>query len=445
MNIHILGIAGTFMGSLAIIAREMGHRVTGCDANVYPPMSDLLTRADIAWSEGYRVEDIPDDVDCVVIGNAMSRGNPVVEHVLDHRIPFESGPRWLGDHILRSRKVLAVAGTHGKTTTSAMLAWILDYAGLEPGFLIGGAPGNFAVSARLGAGEWFVIEADEYDTAFFDKRSKFVHYSPQVAILNNLEFDHADIFADLAAIEFQFHQLVRIVPGSGALIVNSDDEDLARVLGRGAWSPVIEFGSRGWKAERHGTHVVLSNPAGESATTAFPLTGDHNLANAAAAAAAAAEAGVPLATTSAALGQFVAPRRRQQLIADTGGVRVIDDFAHHPSAIAVTLDGLKKGLSPQRIIAVVEMRSNSMRRGAHRAGLKDCFGSADRLFALIASDPEWDMAASLPKGAQISTDFQRVFDTLCAEVQPGDLVVFMSNGGFSGLPHRFARWISENA
>ncbi|HEX6833973.1 MAG TPA: UDP-N-acetylmuramate:L-alanyl-gamma-D-glutamyl-meso-diaminopimelate ligase, partial [Rudaea sp.] len=376
MKLHILGIGGTFMGGVAALARELGHEVEGSDANIYPPMSTQLEKLGIALKQGYRAEHLQPAPDLVIVGNAMSRGNPAVEYLLDARLPYVSGPQWIGDAILRQRRVFAVAGTHGKTTTTAMLAWILDACGRAPGFLVGGVPENFALSARLGSGAGgtarsdFVIEADEYDTAFFDKRSKFVHYHAQIAILNNLEYDHADIFPDVAAIQRQFHHLVRTVPGSGRLIVNAEDERLAEVLAMGAWTPVTTFGlERGdWQARltaADGSRFTVLRGAETIGEVTWNLIGRHNVTNALAALAAADAGGVAIDRAIAALADFRSAKRRLEVIGDANGIRIYDDFAHHPTAIATTLAGLRARVGSARILVGMEPRSNSMRLGAH--------------------------------------------------------------------------------
>jgi UDP-N-acetylmuramate: L-alanyl-gamma-D-glutamyl-meso-diaminopimelate ligase len=445
MHLHILGICGTFMGGLAQLARAGGHRVTGCDVNVYPPMSEQLRAAGIELIEGYAADQLRLEPDLFVIGNAITRGNALMEAILDAGLPFTSGPQWIGAHVLRGQHVLAVAGTHGKTTTTAMLAWILEYAGRAPGFLVGGVPQDFGVSARAGAGELFVIEADEYDTAFFDKRSKFVHYFPRTAVLNNLEFDHADIFADLAAIETQFHHLVRCVPASGRLVVNGADDALARVLARGCWSQVARFGTAdGWHAaqvaegEQHRFTVMQAGHA--QGVLVLPQAGAHNRANALAAIAAAAHVGVPPAQAIDALARFGGVKRRLELRGTAQGVAVYDDFAHHPSAIATTVAGLRRRVGAARILAVLEPRSNTMKLGAMKAALPQALAAADRVFGYGASEGKaalgWDLGAALaPLGARAVAYAD--LDTLVAAVvriaQPGDHVLVMSNGGFGGV------------
>ena len=446
MHLHILGICGTFMGGLAAIAREAGHRVTGCDANVYPPMSDQLRALGIDLVEGFDASQIDLRPDAWVIGNVVSRGNPLMEAILDARLPYVSGPQWLAEHVLAGRHVLAVAGTHGKTTTASLLAWILEAAGRAPGFLIGGVPTNFPFSARAAAADApFVIEADEYDTAFFDKRSKFVHYRPTTAILNNLEFDHADIFPDLAAIETQFHHLVRTVPRRGRLVVNGAQDSLARVIARGCWSERVEFDTEaGW----HAANVVESSDATEFdvmrgadriGRCRMPLAGRHNRANAIAAIAAAEHVGVAPADAIDALGRFGGVRRRLEVRGTAGGVTVIDDFAHHPSAIETTIDGLRARLAPgERILAVVEPRSNTMKLGAMKALLPGSLAGAERTFC-FAGGLGWDAAEALaPLGAKASVhhELDALVAAVVAEAHPGDRVLVMSNGGFGGVHGR---------
>ncbi|WGW99799.1 UDP-N-acetylmuramate:L-alanyl-gamma-D-glutamyl-meso-diaminopimelate ligase [Pseudomonas aeruginosa] len=409
MHIHVLGICGTFMGSLAVLAKELGHRVTGSDANVYPPMSTQLQAQGIELMQGYDPAHLEPAPDLVVIGNALSRGNPAVEHVLNKGLPYVSGPQWLADHVLQGRWVLAVAGTHGKTTTTSMLAWVLEHAGMSPGFLIGGVPQNFGVSARLGGTPFFVVEADEYDSAFFDKRSKFVHYRPRTAILNNLEFDHADIFPDLAAIERQFHHLVRTVPGEGLIIRPSAEKALERVLGMGCWTPVQTTGEGGqWQAR----HV-----------------------------------GVMPSQGAAALSEFRNVKRRMEKVAEVQGVTLYDDFAHHPTAIATTLDGLRKQVGADtQVIAIVEPRSNSMKLGAHRDGLPDSVRQADQVLWYAPPNLGWDLAATAAQCAipsQVCDTLEAIIEQVRQQARPGAQVVIMSNGGFGGLHGKLAAALAE--
>jgi UDP-N-acetylmuramate: L-alanyl-gamma-D-glutamyl-meso-diaminopimelate ligase len=448
MHIHILGICGTFMGGLAALAREAGHRVTGCDANVYPPMSEQLRALDIELIEGFGAAQIELKPDLFVVGNVVMRGNELMEAVLDAGAPYTSGPQWLADHVLQGRHVLAVAGTHGKTTTTSMLAWILEQAGLQPGFLVGGVPQNFGVSARLGAGRCFVIEADEYDTAFFDKRSKFVHYRPRTAILNNLELDHADIFADLAAIETQFHHLVRTIPSQGRIVVNAREAALQRVLERGCWSELLRFGARKEapgvlraRGEPHAFDVLRG--AMKVGRVDWTLLGEHNELNALAAIGAAEHVGVAAEAAAHALCSFQNVRRRMELRGEVGGVKVYDDFAHHPTAMRSTVDGLRRkldkqmthGAAPERILALFEPRSNTMKLGTMRAQLPWALEQADLVFC-HSGGLEWDAADALRPLETPAVVSNRI-DTLVAAVvkaaRPGDHVLCMSNGGFGGV------------
>jgi UDP-N-acetylmuramate: L-alanyl-gamma-D-glutamyl-meso-diaminopimelate ligase len=442
MHLHILGICGTFMGGLAALAREAGHRVTGCDANVYPPMSDQLRALGIELIEGFGPDQLALQPDVFVVGNVVTRGNPLMEAVLDAGLPYTSGPQWLAEHVLAGRHVLAVAGTHGKTTTTSMLAWVLDQAGLQPGFLVGGVPQNFGISARLGTGAPFVIEADEYDTAFFDKRSKFVHYRPRTAILNNLEFDHADIFADLAAIETQFHHLVRTVPASGRLVVNGQEDSLQRVLERGCWSEVVRFGGR---KEEPGTLRARGEPhsfdvlrgAMKIAHVDWGLLGEHNQMNALATLAAAEHLGVDPEAAATALGSFENVRRRLEVLGTAGGVTVYDDFAHHPTAIHTTIDGLRRKVGEARILAAFEPRSNTMKLGAMKALLPWALEEADLSFC-HAGNLGWDAQealAPMEDQAVVCADIPSMVRAIVAQARPGDHVLCMSNGGFGGIHH----------
>jgi UDP-N-acetylmuramate: L-alanyl-gamma-D-glutamyl-meso-diaminopimelate ligase len=443
MHLHILGICGTFMGGVALLARALGHRVTGSDANVYPPMSTQLKAAGIELMQGYDASHLDPAPDVVVVGNAMKRGIPAVEYMLDAGLPYVSGPQWLAEHLLAGRHVLAVSGTHGKTSTSSMLAWILEDAGLAPGFLIGGVPQDFGVSARLGAGRHFVVEADEYDTAFFDKRSKFVHYRPRTLVINNLEFDHADIFDDLAMIQRQFHHLVRTVPGTGLITYPAGEPAVDAVLAMGAWTPLASIGEGGdwsaeWLAEDASAFRVLA-PGGDSAELRWELTGAHNVQNALSAMAAAAHVGVAPAQSAAALGRFQGVKRRMELRGEVRGVRVYDDFAHHPTAIATTLAGLRRRVGDARIIAVLEPRSNTMRLGVHAAALADSLAAADRVEVYAPAELDWDAAAVLaPLGERlrVATAVGDIVAALGAEARPGDHVLVMSNGGFGGIHQR---------
>ena len=454
MHIHILGICGTFMGGLAALAREAGHRVTGCDTGVYPPMSDQLRALGIELMEDFDADQLALKPDVFVVGNVVSRarlpdGNPkfpLMEAILNAGARYTSGPQWLAENVLQSRHVLAVAGTHGKTTTTAMLAWILEEAGLKPGFLVGGVPLNFGVSARLGSGTPFVIEADEYDTAFFDKRSKFVHYRPRTAVLNNLEFDHADIFDDLAAIERQFHHLVRTVPGRGRVIVNGLEESLARVVSAGLWSEQRSFGTAvsDFTALGSPDRFDVLHHGKPSGRVVWSLTGVHNQLNALAAVAAADHLGVSIETCARALGRFENVKRRMELrgqvvlrAAPSGpAVTIYDDFAHHPTAIRTTVDGLRRKIGTSaRILAVFEPRSNTMKLGAMKAQLPWSLEQADLAFC-HSGDLGWDAAdALLPMGAraQVGHSIDEVIRQVVAQVRPGDQIVCMSNGGFGGI------------
>jgi len=458
MHLHILGVCGTFMGGLAALAREAGHRVTGCDAAVYPPMSEQLRALGVELIDGYGAEQLALEPDLFVVGNVVTRGNPLIEAILDAGKRYTSGPQWLADHILPGRHVLAVAGTHGKTTTTAMLAWVLQEAGLQPGFLVGGVPLNFGVSARLGStatprqassGAPFVIEADEYDTAFFDKRSKFVHYRPRTAVLNNLEFDHADIFDDLAAIERQFHHLVRTVPASGRLVVNAREDSLRRVLAQGCWSEVVRFGAR---KEEPGALRARGEPDAfdvlrgslKIARVEWALLGEHNQLNALAAIAAAEHVGVPPEVAARALASFQNVRRRLELRGTAAGVNVYDDFAHHPTAMRTTVNGLRRRIEQQpaspsapraRILAVFEPRSNTMKLGSMKAQLPWSLEEADLAFC-HSGGLAWDAAQALaPMGAQaiVCDSIDALVVRVAAEARPGDHVLCMSNGGFGGV------------
>ena len=443
MHIHILGICGTFMGGLALLARERGDAVSGSDANVYPPMSTQLAAAGITLREGYDPAHLDPEPDLVVIGNALSRGNPAVEHVLNRGLPYVSGPQWLAEHVLRDRWVLGVAGTHGKTTTASLLAWLLEDAGLAPGFLIGGVPGNFGVSARLGAASFFVVEADEYDTAFFDKRSKFVHYRPRTCILNNLEFDHADIFPDLAAIETQFHHLLRTVPGNGRVFRNGDDPNLTRVLERGCWTPVETFGDgahNAWRgepdAQGEGFTVRLEGEA--IGHVAWNVPGAHNRLNAMAAVAAARHAGVPPAQACASLARFAGVKRRLEVRGVADGVTVYDDFAHHPTAIATTLASLRRRVGEAPLFAVLEPRSNTMRMGVHADRLAASLRAADRVLIHQPAGIDWDMTAIVEElaAASLHANTDEIIAALLAAAPPGSHVLIMSNGGFENIHAR---------
>jgi UDP-N-acetylmuramate: L-alanyl-gamma-D-glutamyl-meso-diaminopimelate ligase len=452
MHIHILGICGTFMGGIAVLAKEAGHKVTGCDANVYPPMSTQLEAQGIELIEGFDPSQTKLNPDVYVIGNVVSRGNPLMEEILNKGLPFISGPQWLAENILhpqgeQSKWVLAVAGTHGKTTTSSMLAWVLEYAGLAPGFLIGGVPQNFSVSARLpqtpkqdskSKSPFFVIEADEYDTAFFDKRSKFVHYGPRTAVLNNLEFDHADIFADLNAIETQFHHLVRTVPQQGLVVSNGREESLDRVINRGCWTPVEKFGvTDGWQAgeaDANGSFDVLFNGQ-KLGRVEWELLGEHNRMNALAALAAARHVGVSVEVGIAALGQFQNVKRRMELRGVENGISVYDDFAHHPTAITTTVAGLRAKVGKSRILAVLEPRSNTMKLGVMKQALPASLVDADLVFC-YGANLGWDAKEALAPIAQKSAvfdDLDAMVKAITQEAKNGDQILVMSNGGFGGI------------
>jgi len=452
MHIHILGICGTFMGGIAVLANQAGHRVTGCDANVYPPMSIQLEAQGVELIEGFSAEQINFNPDIYVIGNVVSRGNPLMEEILNRGLPYISGPQWLAEQVLQGKWVLAIAGTHGKTTTSSMLAWVLEYAGLAPGFLIGGVPQNFGISARLpgspsqdtdsqdakSQSPFFVIEADEYDTAFFDKRSKFVHYRPRTAILNNLEFDHADIFADLAAIETQFHHLVRTVPAAGLVIANGKEDSLQRVIQRGCWTPVEFFGGKDdWQtrdATTDGSFSVTFNGQSQGRVQ-WELLGEHNRMNALAALAAARHVGVPVEVGIAALGEFKNVKRRMEVRGVVKGITVYDDFAHHPTAIATTVAGLRAKVGNAKIIAVLEPRSNTMKLGVMKDALPASLVDADKVFC-YGANLGWDAREALApiKGkAKVYDDLAQLVEALSQEAKSGNHVLVMSNGGFGGI------------
>jgi len=448
MHVHILGICGTFMGGIAALARAAGHRVTGSDRDVYPPMSTQLAALGIELIEGYGVEQLELKPDVIVIGNVMSRGMAVVEALLDRGLAYTSGPQWLAEAVLRDRWVLAVAGTHGKTSSSSMLAWILEDAGLKPGFLIGGIPQNFELSARLGENPFFVIEADEYDTAFFDKRAKFVHYRPRTLVLNNLEYDHADIYPDLAAIERQFQHLLRTVPGAGRIVANAADANLQRVLAAGCWTPVERFAAAGgadvqWSAAAPAgsdfSRFDILFEARARGTLIWNAMGAHNADNALAALAAARHAGVPIERGIEALGRFRGVERRMQLRGSAGGVRVYDDFAHHPTAILTTIDGLRRRVGRERIVAVLEPRSHTMRLGVHQGTLAASLAAADEIWLYAPASLRWDVAgavATLGARAHVVTDMDTLLQGLAQSLKSGDHALIMSNGGFGGLHAR---------
>ncbi len=440
MHIHILGICGTFMGGAAMLARQLGHKVTGSDANVYPPMSTLLAEQDIEIIEGFDPKQLESEPDLVVIGNAMSRGNPCVEHVLNHNLKYISGPQWLQECLLHDRWVLAVSGTHGKTTTSSMLAWILEACGYAPGFLVGGVLGNFGVSARLGESMFFVVEADEYDSAFFDKRSKFVHYHPRTLIMNNLEFDHADIFDDLEAIKRQFHHLVRTVPGNGRILIPAEDSALQDVLSRGCWSETEFSGAGGdWKAEKNSIDgssfriLFKSELVGEVNWT---LVGEHNIQNALMAVAAARHVGVMPDLACEALGRFINTKRRLELKGTVNDIAVYDDFAHHPTAINLTLGGLRNKVGDTKIIAVLEPRSATMKMGVHKETLAASLQAADVVYLYQPANLSWsvrDVAGHCSQAAYTSSNIDELVRQIVAEAHSGDTILVMSNGGFEGI------------
>ncbi len=444
MHIHILGICGTFMGGLAAIARELGHRVTGSDAGAYPPMSTQLAEMGIEVFRGYDPANLQPQPELVIIGNALSRGNPEVEAVLERGLRYTSGAQWLAEQVLYARRwTLAVAGTHGKTTTASMLAWILECGGLNPGFLIGGVPSDFNISARLGSSPFFVIEADEYDTAFFDKRSKFVHYHPRTLVLNNLEYDHADIFPDLEAIKRQFHFLIRTVPASGLILTNGADHHLVDVLAMGAWTPVQQFGGeRGWTAApvcEDCSRFIIRRDGQDGGEVNWDLIGRHNMLNGLAAVAAACHAGVPVATATGALNRFAGVKRRLQVRGSEGGITVYDDFAHHPTAIDSTLKALRARVGKARIIAILEPRSNTMRMGIHRDTLAGSLSEADRVYLVRPAGMDWDLevvANRLDGKASVCGSADEVVAALRSELRPHDHVLIMSNGGFDDIHNK---------
>lgn len=451
MHIHILGVCGTFMGGLAMLAREMGMTVSGSDANVYPPMSDQLAAAGIDVMQGYLPEHLQPAPDLVVMGNAMSRGNAAVEYVLNQGLPYISGPQWLAENVLQGRWVLAVAGTHGKTTTSSMLAHILEYAGMQPGFLIGGVPADFGVSARLGNTPFFVIEADEYDTAFFDKRAKFVHYRPRTLVINNLEFDHADIYVDLAAIQTQFHHLIRTVPAEGLVIKPADVPAIDETLKKGCWTPQQSFAGQNadWQlvdGAADGSRFTVQHQT-QQAEVSWALLGQHNVQNALAAMAAAHHVGVSVQHAAEALSQFRGVKRRLELRGEVNGVRVYDDFAHHPTAIKTTLNGLRANLSAGRLIAVFEPRSNTMKMGVHQQTLGQAFADADAVFMFQDGQISWslsDMQSTLADKLRISKVIDALVQQVTDEVQAGDTIVVMSNGGFGGIHNKLLQALAND-
>ena len=445
MHIHILGICGTFMGGIATIARELGHTVSGSDINVYPPMSTMLEEQGIDIIQGFNTAQLKPEPDIVIIGNALSRGNALVEYVLNHNIPYTSGPQWLAENVLQQRWVLAVAGTHGKTTTSSMLTWILEANGIKPGFLIGGVAKNFAVSASSGESDFFVIEADEYDTAFFDKRSKFVHYHPRTLVLNNLEFDHADIFPNIEAIKTQFHHLVRTVPENGLIIYPQNEQHLAGVLDQGCWTPTAVFsGSNGAKAqtewqceaiETDYSHFAVIHNGKRQGELKWDLIGRHNMLNGLAAIIAARHIGITIQHAIEALTSFSGIKRRMEIRGTVNGITVYDDFAHHPTAIKTTLDGLRRQVGQARIIAILEPRSNTMKQGIHAATLGASLELADKVVALQPDDLQWDFAEALKnlKHCKIENSVEDILTNLIPCLRSGDHVLIMSNGAFGGI------------
>ncbi|MBP6514374.1 MAG: UDP-N-acetylmuramate:L-alanyl-gamma-D-glutamyl-meso-diaminopimelate ligase [Steroidobacteraceae bacterium] len=452
MHVHVLGICGTFMGGIAALAQAAGHRVTGSDRNVYPPMSTQLEALGIRLIEGYEPDQLALAPDVVVVGNVMSRGNPLIERLLESGIPYTSGPQWLAEHVLRGRWTLAVAGTHGKTTTTSLLAFILHHAGQAPGFLIGGVPADFPSSARLGTGRHFVVEADEYDTAFFDKRAKFVHYRPRTAILNNLEYDHADIYPDVASIQRQFHHLVRTVPGNGLIVANGADQRLDEVLAQGCWTPRESFAHEGgvdWSARllaADGSEFEVMFRGERQGRVRWGMIGGHNVDNALAAIAAARHAGVPVAAAVEALSVFGGIKRRMELRGTVAGVTVYDDFAHHPTAIATTVAGLRHRVGSARIVAVLEPRSNTMKLGVHRDEIAHSLAAADRVWFYRPADLGWDLApvaGLLGPRASVATDLDGLVAALANESLPGDHVLVMSNGGFGGLHGRLLEALAK--
>ena len=454
-HIHILGICGTFMGGVALLARESGFSVTGSDRNVYPPMSTQLSESGIALTDGYGADQLSPAPDRVLVGNALSRGQPVVEAMLDEGLPYTSGPEWLGREILNGRWVLAVSGTHGKTSTASMLAWILDHAGLEPGFLIGGVPSNFGVSARLGQGRYFVVEADEYDSAFFDKRSKFVHYRPNTLVINNLEYDHADIFPNLAAIETQFHHLIRCVPSNGQIVRGAGDA-IDRVLERGVWTPVRSVQAESsaaqvksawsWRAVSAQADILeLTAPDGTRGRLHWSMIGEHNAANATAAMAAAAHVGVSMEQAIAALQTFTGVKRRLECLGRPAGIAVYDDFAHHPTAIQSTLHALRAASTSGKLIAMIEPRSNTMRLGEHKAHLVACAADADLALWLDPPGLDWDLSHTVAgaSGQEAFDSVEAMIERAVAAAVTGDSIVVMSNGGFDGLHQRLLTALAE--
>ncbi len=441
MHVHILGICGSFMGGIAAIAKSLGHKVTGSDKNVYPPMSTQLEALGIELTEGYCESQFDPAPDMVVIGNAMSRGNPAVEYVLNRNLPYTSGPQWLLDNLLKDRWVIGLSGTHGKTTTSSMVAWILEHAGLNPGYLIGGVPENFGVSARVGESPFFVIEADEYDSAFFDKRSKFVHYRPKTLVINNLEFDHADIFSDLAAIQTQFHHLVRMVPENGLILTPNSTPAIEDMLKKGCWSSRQSLGKE-WHAEllkKDGSEFNVLHNGVIAGTVTWALVGQHNVDNALMAIAAAHHAGVTLPDAVEALSFFKNVKRRMEVKGEVNNITLYDDFAHHPTAIATTLDGLRKKVGNARILAVLEPRSNTMKMGVHKDTLANSWQKADEVYLYEPEGMDWSLVDSVAHSnapTHCFKDVEKIVQRVCNVAQPGDHILVMSNGGFEGIHSR---------
>ncbi|MFB0980531.1 MAG: UDP-N-acetylmuramate:L-alanyl-gamma-D-glutamyl-meso-diaminopimelate ligase [Alteromonadaceae bacterium] len=463
MHIHILGICGTFMGGIAAIAKQLGHRVSGCDANVYPPMSIQLEQLGIELKQGYLTEHLKDEPDLVIIGNAMSRGNVMVEYVLDRNIAYTSGPQWLLEHVLKDRWVLAISGTHGKTTTSSMVAWILEYAHMKPGFLIGGVPQNFDCSARLGDAPFFVIEADEYDTAFFDKRSKFVHYRPRTLVINNMEFDHADIFSDLSDIQRQFHHLIRMVPSNGLVLSPKNESAVTETLAQGCWTPT-EFSvgdeaiNDGWHAEKviaDGSEFIVRFKGAVQGTVKWSLIGDFNIDNGLMAIAAARHAGVPSHVAIDALAEFINTKRRLELRGEVNQIRVFDDFAHHPTAIEKTLAGVKANVSSdvegnksRRVIAVLEPRSNTMKSGIHKDTLPVSLSQADTVYLYQGEQVKWsvdELIQDLKQPCFVETNIEVLVNLIVANSQAGDTIVVMSNGGFGDIHQKLLIALGKKA
>lgn len=454
MHLHILGICGTFMGGIAAIAKQMGFRVSGCDANVYPPMSTQLEQLGIELKQGYKIEHLDDEPDLVIVGNAMARGNPMVEYVLDRKIAYTSGPQWLLENVLKDRWVLAISGTHGKTTTSSMLTWILEYAGMKPGFLIGGVPQNFDCSARLGSAPFFVIEADEYDTAFFDKRSKFVHYRPNTLVINNMEFDHADIFNDISDIQRQFHHLIRMVPNNGLILSPKNEAAINETLSMGCWTPSelsVDDNDRalGWHAEKciaDGSEYIVSFKGEVQGTVKWNLIGDFNIENGLMAIAAARHAGVTTAVAIEALAEFINTKRRLELRGEVNNVRVFDDFAHHPTAITKTLAGVRANVGKNRVIAVLEPRSNTMKSGVHKDTLAKSLTDADVVYVYQGDQVKWSVDALIDDCSQpcfVEQSLDKLVSDIISNSQSGDTIVVMSNGGFGGIHEKLLSALAD--